>query len=148
MDDEARTDVPLEWVMHIAAFRASLRSFLRETEHAARAWGLTPQRYALLLAVKGAPDGSQRLRFTDIAERLQLSRNATSDLVARAEDAGLVEREPSTEDARVTYVRATPDGERRLHGVIAASDADRRMLIASFDELAESFHRAAHRPQR
>ena len=47
-------------VRRAAAFRVALREFARETEQAARKSGLTPQRYLLLLLVKGAEDGSER----------------------------------------------------------------------------------------
>ena len=42
-------------VVAVAEFRAALRRFLRRTERIARQSGLTPQRYLLLLMVKGAP---------------------------------------------------------------------------------------------
>src|SRR5918911_4392043 len=109
---DSATGMPLARIMHIAEFRASLRSFLRNSERISRRWDLTPQRYLLLLMIKGAPDGSQRLRFTDLAKRLQLTRNATTELVARAEEMGLLEREPSEEDQRVIYLRLTEEGDR------------------------------------
>ena len=40
----------------VAEFRAALRGFLRTSERNARAAGLTPQRYLLLLMIKGAAD--------------------------------------------------------------------------------------------
>ena len=42
----------------VAEFRAALRTFLRQSERVARQSGLTPQRYLLLLMIKGTPDGS------------------------------------------------------------------------------------------
>jgi DNA-binding MarR family transcriptional regulator len=126
--------MPLERVIHVAEFRASLRAFMRESERIARRWELTPQRYLLLLTIKGAPDGSERLRFTDLAERLQLSPNATTELVARAE---------AEDDQRVTYLRLTREGERRLSGALLESDRFRRDLIHGFEELAKKFRRAS-----
>lgn len=140
----AGSRVPLERVIRIAQFRASLRAFLRRSEHVARRWNLTPQRYQLLLAIKGAPDGSERLSFTDLAERLQLSRNTVTELCARAEDAGLLEREPAAHDQRVVYLRLTREGERRLMGALVESEQDRRSLVRAFEELAETFRTAAH----
>ena len=58
--------LPLERVIHIAEFRAGLRRFLRRSERTSRTWGLTPQRYVLLLSIKGAPDGASQ-RSTIIA---------------------------------------------------------------------------------
>ena len=139
---DSATGMPLARIMHIAEFRASLRSFLRNSERISRRWDLTPQRYLLLLMIKGAPDGSQRLRFTDLANRLQLTRNATTELVARAEDLGLIEREPATDDQRVTYLRVTKEGERRLEGALLEHEQLRRELVHAFDELTKTFRRA------
>jgi DNA-binding MarR family transcriptional regulator len=141
----AGNDVPLEQVMRIAQFRADLRAFLRHNEVVCRAAGLTPQRYLLLLAIKGAPDGSQRLSFTELAERLQLTRNTVTELCARAENAGLIWRQPSQEDQRVVYLRLTREGERRLAAVIRASDGDRRELRDAFEDLSDTFRAASRR---
>ena len=80
--------------------------------------GLTPQRYLLLLMIKGAPDRSQRSTVTDLAERLQLAQSTVTELVTRSVEAGLVERENSQADARVTYLRLTEEGERRLYEIV------------------------------
>lgn len=137
--------MPLERVMEIAEFRAGLRRFLRDSEQVSRRWGLTPQRYLLLLQVKGAPDGSERLSFTALADRLKVSPNTVTELVTRAEQAGLVRRERSGGDQRVVFVRLTEEGERRLQGVLDESDGARRALIRSFEELQKTFKTAWQR---
>jgi len=131
--------VPLDRVVRLAEFRANLRAFLRHDEHSCRRFGLTPQRYLLLLAVKGAPDGSERLSISDAADRLQLSRNTVTELCVRAEEAGLLTREPSEGDQRVVFVRATREGERRLAAVIRENDDYRDELLSAFTSLATSF---------
>src|SRR5689334_24978863 len=95
---EQAAALSLERVIEIAEFRARLRAFLRHSEHVARRWDLTPQRYALLLAIKGAPDGSEQLTVTELARRLRLSRNSVTELVARAEEVGLVRRTQADHD--------------------------------------------------
>lgn len=140
--------VPVERLMRIAEFRADLRSFLRHNEQVCRHWELTPQRYMLLLAIKGAPDGSERMSFTEVAERLQLSRNTVTELCARAEEAGLLVREPSTVDQRVVYLRVSREGERRLAGAVLESDGYRNELVKAFDGLSESFRGAIRRSGR
>jgi DNA-binding MarR family transcriptional regulator len=137
--------MPLERVIQIAEFRAGLRQFLRESEEVSRRWGLTPQRYLLLLQVKGAPDGSERLSFTALADRLKVSPNTVTELVTRAEQAGLVRRERSGNDQRVVFVRLTEEGDRRLQGVLEESDEARRELIRSFEELQNTFKTAWQR---
>jgi len=69
-------------IASVAEFRAALRAFLRRSERIARQCGLTPQRYLLLLMIKGAKDGSEQsskdgrvahLRLTEEGERRLLS---------------------------------------------------------------------------
>jgi len=100
--------------MAVAEFRAALRQFQRRSERVARKSGLTPQRYLLLMMIKGAPSGGEQSTVTELAERLQLAQSTVTELVHRAEEAGLVAREQSQRDARVAYLRLTPEGERRL----------------------------------
>lgn len=109
---EAGYDV--DAVVEVAEFRAALRRFLRQSEKVSRACGLTPQRYLLLLMIKGAADRSERSTVTELAERLQLAQSTVTELVMRAEEIGLVEREASPMDARVAHLRLTAEGERRL----------------------------------
>lgn len=111
-----------------AELRAALRSFMRLSEQVARKHRLTPQRYALLLMIKGAPDGSERATVTDLAARLQLAQSTVTELVGRAEAVGLIQREPSAHDGRVAYLRLTPEAERRLAGAVSDLGAERRQL--------------------
>src|SRR5437773_6502598 len=108
--EELRT----EDVVTVAEFRSALRKFLRRSELVADSCGLTPQRYLLLLMIKGASDRSGRSTVTELSERLQLAQSTVTELVARSVDAGLIAREPSSEDARVTHLSLTDEGERRL----------------------------------
>lgn len=124
----------LDEYIRVAEFRASLRRFLRRSETVARAHGLTPQRYQLLLMVKGAPDRSERASVSDLARRLSLAQSTVTELIGRAEDAGLLRREPSTEDARVAYLRLTDEGEQRLAATLAALEEDREMLARALVE--------------
>jgi DNA-binding MarR family transcriptional regulator len=121
--------------MHVAAFRAALRSFLRETERVARTSGLTPQRYLLLLMIKGAPDGSERATVTDLVERLGLAQSTVTELVNRAEEMGIIERVPSAADGRVVHVGLTAEGERRLAAAFTRLDVERAQLREAFEEL-------------
>ena len=101
-------------VVAVADFRAALRQFLRRSERVARNCGLTPQRYLLLLMIKGSPNGREQSTVTELSERLQLAQSTVTELVRRAEEVGLVEREQSARDARVAHLRLTAEGERRL----------------------------------
>ena len=113
----------------VAEFRAALRRFQRRTEKIAQSAGLTPRRYVLLLMIKGAPAGTERATVTDLAKRLQLAQPTVTDLVSRAEAAGLVRREPSTTDRRVTHICLTSDGERRLASAFTRLEKERENLV-------------------
>ena len=124
-----------EEAARVAEFRAALRRFLRITERNARAARLTPQRYLLLLMIKGAADHSERSTVTELAERLQLAQSTVTELVRRAEEIGLVERERSAVDGRIAHLRLTPEGERRLAEAFTSNDSERRALLEAFESL-------------
>ena len=126
---------PLDEYVRVAEFRAALRRFLRRTERIARDAGLTPQRYLLLLMIKGAADGSERSTVTTLAERLQLSQSTVTELVGRAEDAGLVTREPSRADGRVAHLGLSERGEELLAAAFTGLEAERRSLLSSLVNL-------------
>jgi DNA-binding MarR family transcriptional regulator len=119
----------------VADFRAALRQFLRITERNARSAGLTPQRYLLLLMIKGAADHSEQSTVTELAERLQLAQSTVTELVRRAEEIGLVKRERSSVDGRIAHLRLTPEGERRLAETFTSNDGERRALLEAFESL-------------
>src|SRR5438477_112217 len=96
-----QTQPTIKDVIAVAEFRSALRHFLRRSEKVARQSGLTPQRYTLLMMIKGAPGGAEQSTVTELAERLQLAQSTVTELVRRAETAGLIEREQSQRDARV-----------------------------------------------
>jgi DNA-binding MarR family transcriptional regulator len=121
--------------MAIAGLRSALRVFLRQTEQAARRSGLTPQRYMLLLMIKGAPDGTERSTLTELSQRLQLAQSTVTELVRRAEDAGLIEREPSLSDGRVVYLRLTREGDRRLGTMAEKLSGERARLRETIADL-------------
>jgi DNA-binding MarR family transcriptional regulator len=118
----------LQDFQHAAELRAALRHFLRSSEQVARKHRLTPQRYTLLLMIKGAPDGTQRSTVTELSRRLQLAQSTVTELVRRAENVGLIAREPSATDGRVAYLRVTAEGERRLVGAVGDLGLEQRRL--------------------
>ena len=109
---------------------------MRTSEQNARSSGLTPQRYLLLLMIKGAPDGGEQSTVTELADRLQLAQSTVTELVRRAEETGLLEREQSHSDARVVHLRLTPEGARRLELAFTGLATERSQLRAAFDHLA------------
>ena len=126
---EAPQDPTLADYQRAAALRAAVRAFLQRGEQAARRAGLTPQRQLLLLMIKGAPDGRETATVTELAERLRLAQSTVTELVARAEAVGLLERAGSERDGRVVHLRLTAEGERRLAATVAELRADREALV-------------------
>jgi DNA-binding MarR family transcriptional regulator len=115
-------------VRRAAAFRVALREFVRESEHAARKARLTPQRYLLLLLVKGAEDGTERTTISELGRRLHLAQSTVTELVNRAAVVGLVRRRASATDGRVVYVELTDEGDRRFAEAFEALAGERRAL--------------------
>jgi DNA-binding MarR family transcriptional regulator len=133
------TGVDVSDVIAVAEFRAALRQFLRRSERVARRSGLTPQRYLLLLMIKGAPTGTEQSTVTELAERLQLAQSTVTELVRRAEEAGLVEREQSPTDARVAHLRLSDEGERRLTRSFTQLATERAQLREAFSQFDSAF---------
>ena len=120
-----------------AAFRSELRRFLARTEVVTAQEGLTLQRYDLLLQLKAAADGYSTV--TELSRRLHLRQTAVTELVHRAEDAGLVQRRRSVEDRRVYLLELTGEGDRRVMRAWRALRRDRVALAKAFEQLDERF---------
>jgi DNA-binding MarR family transcriptional regulator len=127
MSAEARPPTAEE-AARVAAFRTALRRFDRQSERAARESGLTPRWYLLLLLVKGSPDLDERSTVSELSQRLYLAQSTVTELVARAEAAGLLRREQSTADGRVAHLSLTDEGERRFAHAFRSLAAERRAL--------------------
>jgi DNA-binding MarR family transcriptional regulator len=97
----------------LAAFRYQIRRFLRFSEKAARASGLTPQQHQLLLGVGGFT-GRGWATISELAEFLQERHNAVVGLVQRAERRGLVRKSRGERDHRFIRVALLPEGEEVL----------------------------------
>ncbi|HEY7974912.1 MAG TPA: MarR family transcriptional regulator [Ktedonobacterales bacterium] len=123
----------------VAALRYALRRFSRKTEIEARRIGLTPQQYFLLLAIRGFPN-RETANITELAERLQVRHNAVIGLVNRAEERGLVQREPNGpgEDRRVVQVRVTALGEETIQRLAQVLRDERRRVATAAQAIDEA----------
>lgn len=102
----------------LARFRYGIRLYLRFSERAVRAIGLTPQQYQLILAIKGYPDRDWAT-LSEIAERLQTSHNSVVGLVDRSAGNDLVRRDPHPRDRRAVAVRLTDRGHEVLARLVS-----------------------------
>lgn len=103
-------------IRRLAQFRYALRRFLRFSEQAARAAGVTPLQHQLLLGVAGFT-GRGWATISELAECLQERHNGVVALVDRAARAGLVRRDKAGRDRRVVRVSLTPRGRRIIDGL-------------------------------
>ena len=107
----------------LADLRYHIRRFLRTREGSARAIGVEPQQYLMLLQIKGL-EGRDRATVERIAERLQLRHHSTVELVNRLASRGLVARRHEGRDRREVVVVLRPAGERILRLLASHSVAE------------------------
>ncbi len=110
----------------LSDFRFRLRSFLRFSEDAARAEGITVLQYQLMLHTQGFA-GREWATISEIAERLQAQHHGVVALVSRCEEAGLVRRKPSHTDRRQVEVHLLAAGRKKLE----------RLAVLHADQVAE-----------
>jgi DNA-binding MarR family transcriptional regulator len=135
----------------LAAWRGLLRVHSAMTKaldaELVREHGLSLSSYEVLLFLADAPDG--RLRMSELADGVLLSRSGLTRLVDRMEGDGLLRRERCEDDARGYHALITPkgralfDGARRTHldGVrerflSRLSPADLRTLAELWEKVA------------
>ena len=98
-----------------------------------RAHGLPLSSYEVLLFLADAPGG--RMRMSELAESVLLSRSGLTRLADRLAGYGLIERAQCTEDARGWFAAITPKGRevfdeaRKTH-----LDGVRRLFVGSFSQ--------------
>jgi DNA-binding MarR family transcriptional regulator len=126
-------------ILRAAEFRRRLRRFLAHGDAAVRRAGLTPQRYLLLLAIEGAPDMTKTRSIGQLAEDLELAQSSVTELVDRAQTAGLVVRGPADGDARTVLVRLSEAGGDRLRAALVAVRSEREQLLEHLDEARSHF---------
>ena len=121
-----------QMIRDLARFRYTLRRFLRFSEQAARACGVTPQQHQLMLGIAGfAQNGTATI--SELAEFLQERNNSVVGLVERAAQAGLVHRQSGDQDRRQVHVSLTPRGEEILSKLSRRHHQEVRRIRSGFD---------------
>ena len=108
----------------LADLRYHIRRFLRRREEAARAAGIEPQQYLLLLQLKGVEDRGPTT-IGALAERLQIRHHSAVELVDRLVERDMVARRRDGHDRREVTVGLRPAGEAVL----------RKLALYSMQEL-------------
>lgn len=105
-------------------FRTAIRHFLRWSESQAAREGIAPTQHQLLLAIRGHRDHDLGPTIGEAANHLQLKPNSAVELVDRAANAGLVERDGDPNDQRVVRLRLTAKGAAKLEAISRATLAE------------------------
>ena len=121
----------------LSAFRHALRRFLRFSEDAAEAVGLTPHQHQALLAIKGFP-GRDCVTNGELAERLQIKHHSAVGLVNRLEAQGLIAREQGESDRREVYVTLTGRGAELHERLTAVHQEELRHIAPQLTASLES----------
>ena len=119
-----------------AVFRSALRRFLARTNEVSASAGLTSQRYDLLLAIKTG-DG-EASTVSELVKTLSLPQPAVTELVKRAEEAGLIERSVGA-DRRVSILRLSGEADDRLLRAFVTLREERRQLAEAMRAVDASF---------
>ncbi|RIA35384.1 DNA-binding MarR family transcriptional regulator [Hephaestia caeni] len=120
----------------LATFRYELRRFVRFSEEAAIAAGLTPQHYQVLLTLRASPDGAMLVGA--LAGRLLLRPHSTTELVNRLEKLGLVERHHAPDDRRKVHVAISAQGRAAITSLAAHHRAELRRMRPMLERLLGS----------
>lgn len=132
------TEITTDEYRALAELRYRIRHFLREGDAVARAAGLEPQQYLLLLTIRGLPQG-QEATIRTLAERLAVKHHSAVELIDRLEMHGYVRRHRVRDDRRRVLVSLLPRGERILEQVarhrIGELRSNGRELVRTIDQL-------------
>jgi DNA-binding MarR family transcriptional regulator len=121
----------------LADFRFALRKFIAFSESKAAEHGLTPQQHQALLALRAAKADTATIGY--IAERLILKPHSASGLVDRLETLGLVVRETSSQDGRVSVLCLSRAATKKLDALSSTHQEEIRRLRPVLGELLSHF---------
>jgi DNA-binding MarR family transcriptional regulator len=111
----------------LAEFRYQIICYLKKADEGARAAGLEPQQYLLLLALRGLPSGREP-SIQVLAERMQVRHHSAVGMIDRLERRGFVRRERGKGDRRQVLVRLTARGNAVLGKLAKQRIADLRTM--------------------
>jgi DNA-binding MarR family transcriptional regulator len=148
--DDMAAEITTAEYRALAELRYRIRKFVREGDAVARAAGLEPQQYLLLLALRGLPVGEEATIRT-LADRLALKHHSAVELIDRLETHGYVRRSRSRDDRRRVLVALLPRGEKLLeqvaHDRISELRASGAALVNALSALLENGRPSAGRKQ-
>ena len=120
----------------LAELRYALRQFLRFSESAAQAAGVTPQQHQAMLAIKGFP-GRDHITIGELAERLQILHHSAVGLANRLVTENYARRVPDQKDRRQVRLTLTIRGETVLEKLSATHREQLRRIGPQINHLLE-----------
>jgi DNA-binding MarR family transcriptional regulator len=127
----------------LAELRYVIRRFVGDGDAVARAAGLEPQQYLLLLAVRGLPEGEEAT-ISVLADRLALKHHSAVELIDRLEMHGYVRRSRSRDDRRRVLVSLLPRGEKLLEQVARHRITEIRSTGVAFVQAISALLESGH----
>jgi DNA-binding MarR family transcriptional regulator len=125
----------------LAAWRRTLRGFLRFSEEAAERVGLTSQHYQAMLALRACGD-DRRLTIADLAQELLIKHNSAVGLVDRLVEQQLVVREASSTDRRKVELRLSTRGRQVLAKLAAVHRREVQRIGPVLERLVSEIRRS------
>ena len=129
----------------LAELRYRIRLFLRESDASARAVGLEPQQYLMLLAIRGLPEGVLA-KIQTLADRLSLKHHSAVELVDRLEKHGYVRRARNRKDRRQVLVSLQPKGQKVLERVVQQRISELRASGKQLSQAIDALIRSKKKP--
>jgi DNA-binding MarR family transcriptional regulator len=114
-----RTRLPLQVHLRLARCRNLM---MREMRRSVERWNLTMPQFDVLAELARAPEPG--FTFVELSRLLLVTSGNLTGIIDRLEAFGLVKREPEATDRRVTRMKLTPLGRRRVDEMLPLHAAD------------------------
>jgi DNA-binding MarR family transcriptional regulator len=120
-----KTRLPLQVHLRLARCRNLM---MREMRRSVERWDLTMPQFDVLAELARAPE--QGFTFVELSRLLLVTSGNLTGIIDRLEEYGLVKREAELTDRRVTRMRLTPLGRRRIEEILPQHAADVSQVLS------------------
>ena len=120
-----RTRLPLQVHLRLARCRNLM---MREMRRSVERWNLTMPQFDVLAELARAPE--QGFTFVELSRLLLVTSGNLTGIIDRLEEDGLVKREPERTDRRVTRMRLTALGKKRMDDILPLHAADVAQMLS------------------
>jgi DNA-binding MarR family transcriptional regulator len=120
-----RTRLPLQVHLRLARCRNLM---MREMRRSVERWNLTMPQFDVLAELARAPE--QGFTFVELSRLLLVTSGNLTGIIDRLEEYGLVKRESEATDRRVTRMKLTPLGKRRIDELLPLHAGDVAQVLS------------------